>query len=76
MRLVGPFPFMAHGQVRLAAYRKPDGMTVAIIDAAGTGLDEISFRLLGLSENEIDAYEAAVKAFNNALAIARAKEAA
>lgn len=76
MRLVGPFPFMAHGLVRLTAYRKPDGVTVTITDTHSTGLDELSFRLIGISDAEADAYEAAVKAFNNALAIAKAKEAA
>lgn len=76
MRLVGPFPFIAYGSVRLTSERKKDGVTVVIKDDTNTGLDELSFRLIGISETDIDAYEAAVKAFNNALAMARAKEAA
>ena len=76
MRLVGPYPFIAYGSVRLTAERKPDGVTIVIRDGTTSGLDELSFRLLGVSEQEIDAYEAAVKAFNNALALAKAKEAA
>jgi hypothetical protein len=76
MRLVGPFPFIAYGSVRLTSERKPDGVTIVIRDGTTSGLDELSFRLLGVSETEIDAYEAAVKAFNNALALAKAKEAA
>ena len=76
MRLVGPWPCIANGTITMRALRNRDGVTIIINDALSTGLDEISVRMIGISSSEADAFEEAVKAFNAALAIARAKEAA
>lgn len=76
MKLIGPWPCIANGKVRLSAKRGRDGLTLILTDDSQTGLDEVSIRMIGLSTSEADAFEQAVTAFNNALAMARAKEAA
>lgn len=76
MRLLGPWPCIANGTITMRSVRTRDGVTICINDALGTGLDEVSVRMVGITPEEADAYEAAVTAFNAALAIARAKEAA
>lgn len=76
MRLVGPYPFIAHGNVQLRAHRSPEKITIIVIDTSGSVLDEVSFSLIARSEADMDAYEEAVVAFNKAFALAKAREAA
>ncbi len=76
MRLIGPYPAIAAGKIRLSAIRTKDGVTILITDQNSSGLDELSVAMIGLSVAEADAFETAVSAFNNALALAKAKEAA
>jgi hypothetical protein len=76
MKLIGPWPCIANGKIRLTAKRGKDGLTLIIQDDSHTGLDEVSIRMIGLPDAEIDAYEWAVRSFNNSLEITRAKGAA
>lgn len=76
MRLVGPWPHIATGKAKLFARRDSTGVTLIIQDEGDSGLDEVSIRMIGLSDAEIDAYEAAAKAFNTAMLLSLAKEAA
>lgn len=76
MKLIGPWPCIANGKVRLSAKRGRDGLTLILTDDSLTDLDEVSIRMIGLSDADIDAYEWAVRAFNNSLEISRAKGAA
>lgn len=76
MKLVGPWPCIANGKVRLSAKRGRDGLTLILTDDSQTCLDEVSIRMIGLPDAEIDAYEWAVRSFNNSLEISRAKGAA
>lgn len=76
MKLIGPWPCIANGKVRLSAKRGRDGLTLILTDDSQTGLDEVSIRMIGLPDTDIDAYEWAVRSFNNSLEISRAKGAA
>jgi hypothetical protein len=76
MRLVGPWPCIANGTITMRSHRNRDDVTIFINDELSTGLDEISVHMVGITTAEADAFEEAVKAFNNALAMAKAREAA
>lgn len=76
MKLIGPWPHIATGTIAISGHRTRDGLTLIIRDQANTGLDEISVRMIGISTADADAYEQAITAFQNALAMAKAREAA
>lgn len=76
MKLIGPWPCIANGKIRLSAKRNKNGLTLIITDNNSSGLDELSVAMIGLPDAEIDAYEWAVRSFNNSLEISRAKGAA
>jgi len=76
MRLVGPFPFIASGKMRVGLHRTANGPTICFYDDTGSSLDEVSIRIPTTDENVVRAYEEAVRAFNVKLSAALAKEAA
>lgn len=76
MRLVGPYPFIAGGKIRVGLHRTNGGPTLVFFDEAASTLDEVSIKIPTADENVIRAYEEAVRAFNLKLATSLAKEVA
>ena len=74
MRLVGPYPFIAGGKIRVGFHRTNGGPTLVFFDEAASTLDEVSIKIPTADENVIRAYEEAVRAFNLKLATSLAKE--
>lgn len=67
MRLVGPFPFISHGKIRIGFHRTSGGPTLVFYDETAASLDEVSLKIPTTDENVMRAYEAAVRAFNREL---------
>ncbi len=76
MRLVGPYPFIAGGKIRVGLHRTNGGPTLVFFDEAASTLDEVSIKIPTADEHVIRAYEEAVRAFNLKLATSLAKEVA
>jgi hypothetical protein len=76
VRLVGPFPFIAGGKIRVGCHRTNGGPTLVFFDDAASSLDEVSIKIPTADEHVIRAYEEAVRAFNLKLATSLAKEVA
>ena len=76
MRLVGPFPFISEGKIRIGFHRTNGGPTLVFFDEKASSLDEVSLKIPTADEHVIRAYEEAVRAFNVKLSAALAKEVA
>lgn len=76
MRLVGPFPFISHGKIRIGFHRTSGGPTLVFYDETAASLDEVSLKIPTADEQVVRAYEEAVRAFNVKLSAALAKEVA
>jgi len=76
VRLVGPYPFIAGGKIRVGLHRTNGGPTLVFFDEAASTLDEVSIKIPTADETIIRAYEDAVRAFNLKLATSLAKEVA
>jgi hypothetical protein len=64
VRLVGPYPFIAGGKIRVGLHRTNGGPTLVFFDEAASTLDEVSIKIPTADETVIRAYEDAVRAFN------------
>jgi hypothetical protein len=64
VRLVGPFPFIAGGKIRVAFHRTNGGPTLVFLGEGSSTLDEVSIKIPTADETVIRAYEEAVRAFN------------